>query len=67
MLSKIYKVVPSKDFKSKEKSIEITKVDIDRLNSKIREDIKQYEDERLKGLDFLREINKMQDFEELER
>ncbi len=67
MLSKINKVEPSKDFKSEEKSIEITKGDIDRLNSKIRENIEQNEHERIKGLDCTRKENKMQDFEELER
>ena len=67
MLSKINKVELSKDFKSNVKSIEITKGDIDRLNSKIRKDTEQNANERLKGLDCARKENKMDDFEEIER
>lgn len=67
MLSKINKIELSKDFKSREKTIEITTSDIERLNSKIREEVKQNADERLKGLDSAQKINKTQDIEELER
>ena len=67
MLLKTNKMELSKDFKVKEKSINITKSDITRLNSKIKEEIEQNADTRLKGLASARKNNKMEEFEELER
>ena len=67
MLLKTNKMELSKDFKVKEKSINITKSDIARLNSKIKDEIEQNADARLKGLASARKNNKMEEFEELER
>ena len=64
MISKIKTLAISDDFKSKKKSIKITESDINRLNSKIKAELEQNANARLKGLVATHQINKLSDIDD---
>lgn len=64
MISEIKTLAISDDFKSKKKSIKITESDINRLNSKIKAELEQNANARLKGLVATHQINKLSDIDD---